>query len=192
MAEKPDYPTRRFATATAFETWLAKNHATAEGVWLQLAKKASGKATVSYAEAVEVALCYGWIDGHVKPVDEASWKQKFTPRRARSKWSAINVGRAERLIAEGRMQPAGLAAIEAAKADGRWAAAYASPKSITVPDDLRAALGANLAAGTAFAALTGTNRYAILYRVHDAKKPETRARRIAQYVAMLARGETLR
>lgn len=192
MAEKPDYPTRRFATATAFETWLAKNHATAEGVWLQLARKASGKVTVSYAEAVEVALCYGWIDGHVKPVDETSWKQKFTPRRARSKWSAINVGRAERLIAEGRMQPAGLAAIEAAKADGRWATAYASPKSITVPDDLQAALDADPAAAKAFAALKGQNRYAVLYRLHDAKKPETRARRIAQYVAMLARGETLR
>jgi len=191
MAEKPDYPTRRFASAKAFETWLAKNHARVEGIWLQFARKASGKATVSYVEAVEISLCYGWIDGQVKPIDELSYRQKFTPRRARSKWSEINIGRAERLVAEGRMQAAGLAAMNAAKADGRWVNAYASPKTIKVPDDLRAALEANPTAAEAFAALKGMARYLILYRIHDAKRPETRARRIDKFVAQLASGEAV-
>jgi uncharacterized protein YdeI (YjbR/CyaY-like superfamily) len=167
-----------------------KNQQKINGVWLKFAKKGSGVATVTYAEAVEEALCYGWIDGQAAGHDETFYLQRFTPRRRRSKWSLINRNKAERLIAEGRMKPAGLAQVEAAKGDGRWDAAYPSPSAATVPDDLQAALDQNPKAKAFFEALTGQNRYAVLYRIRDAKRPETRAKRIAEYVAMLAQGRT--
>jgi uncharacterized protein YdeI (YjbR/CyaY-like superfamily) len=190
VAAQPDLPILAFASPAEWEAWLDEHHASSDGVWVKFAKKASGIPTVVYAEALEVALCHGWIDGQVKRFDEDWYLQRFTPRRARSRWSQINRDKAEALIAAGRMRPAGLAEVERARADGRWDAAYASPSAITVPDDLRAALDADPAAREAFAGLSSQNRYAILYRVHDAKRPETRARRIAQFVAMLAEGRT--
>ena len=186
-----DYPTLAFESREAFEQWLAQNHTTAEGIWLKFARKNSGIPSVNYEEAVLAALCYGWIDGQAKGLDDTHHLQKFTPRRARSKWSKINCGRAERLIAEGKMQPAGLAEVERAKADGRWEAAYDSPSNMEVPDDLRAALEQNEAARAFFEGLNSTNRYAILYQIHDAKRPETRARRIEKFVQMLAEGKKL-
>jgi uncharacterized protein YdeI (YjbR/CyaY-like superfamily) len=159
-------------------------------VWVEFAKKANPAPSVTYLEAVEVALCFGWIDGLVKKAEEEGWRrQRFTPRRARSKWSQINVGRAEALIAAGRMPPAGLAEVERAKADGRWENAYPPPSRMEVPDDLTAALSASPAAAETFATLTKSQRYSILWRIHDAKRPETRERRIATFVAMLERGE---
>lgn len=174
-----------------WEAWLEEHHATASAVWLRLAKKGSGVATVTREEAVEIALCYGWIDGQARTQDEVYWLLRFTPRTRRSKWSQINCEMAEALILAGRMKPAGLAAVEAAKADGRWDAAYASPSRMTVPEDLEAALRRNPAAEEAFRSLDSRNRYAILYRIHDAKKPETRTRRIEKFVDMLARGEKI-
>ncbi len=189
---KDGLPVIPFATAAAWEAWLETNHDTAPGLWIRYARKESGLATVTYVEAVEVALCFGWIDGQVGRAAAGDWWiQRFVPRRARSKWSKINCGRAERLTREDRMRPAGLAEVAAAKADGRWDAAYHSPRAMVVPDDLRAALDADPKAAAFFATLKSQNRYAILYRVADAKRAETRARRIAQFVAMLARGETL-
>lgn len=180
----------KFASADAFEAWLAAEHAAADGVWIEFAKKGSGVASVTYAEAVEISLCFGWIDGKVqRSEEEGFYRQWFTPRRARSKWSQINVGKAEALIASGRMQPAGLAEVERAKADGRWDDAYAPPSQMEVPDDLRQALDAVPEAAERFAALSKSLRYAVLFQVHDAKRPETRARRIAKYVDKLARGE---
>ena len=180
-----------FESGEAFEAWLAEHHARSDGIWIRFAKKASGIPTVVYAEAVEASLRYGWIDGQVKRVDDDHYVQRFTPRRARSRWSKINRAKAEALIAGGDMEPAGLAEVERAKADGRWDAAYDAPSTATVPDDLRAALDANPAAAELFASLNSQNRYAILHRVQTAKKPETRARRIEKFVAMLAAGETL-
>lgn len=191
QVEKSDYPVLTFESREAFEQWLAENHRTVDGIWLKFARKNSGIPSVNYEEAVLAALCYGWIDGQAKSLDETHHLQKFTPRRARSKWSKINCGRAERLIAEGKMQPAGLAEIERAKADGRWDAAYSSPSSMEVPDDLRAALDQNEAARAFFEKLNSANRYAILYQIHDAKRPETRARRIEKFVQMLAEGKKL-
>lgn len=186
-----ELPILPFPTIDAWEAWLEREHARAAGVWLQLAKKGTGIATVTYAEALDAALCFGWIDGQVRRFDATWYLQRFTPRRPRSRWSKINVDHAERLIATGRMRPAGLAQVEAARADGRWDEAYHGQRSATVPRDLQAALDANPAAAAFFATLTGANRYAILYRVQDAKRPETRARRIERFVALLARGETL-
>jgi uncharacterized protein YdeI (YjbR/CyaY-like superfamily) len=186
-----ELPVLPFATAEAWEAWLEREHASAPGVWLRLAKKESGIASVTYAEALDVALCFGWIDGQRRAFDAAWFLQHFTPRSRGSRWSKRNTEHAERLIAAGAMRPAGLAQVEAARADGRWEAAYAGPSSATVPPDLQAALDANPAAAVFFATLRGANRYAILYRVQDAKRPETRARRIDRFVAMLARGETL-
>jgi uncharacterized protein YdeI (YjbR/CyaY-like superfamily) len=180
-----------FPDQRAFQEWLDANHATAPGVWVKFAKKGSGLPTVVYAEAVEVALCYGWIDGQAKSFDDTYYLQRFTPRRARSKWSQINVKKAEALIASGAMRPAGLAEVERAKADGRWDAAYASASRIEVPEDLQAELDRDPAAAEFFASLSSQNRYAILYRLHDAKRPETRARRLQQFMEMLRRGETL-
>ena len=180
-----------FASRDEFARWLDANHASSDGIWIKYAKKASGIETVVYSEALDVALRYGWIDGQAASIDDDWYAQRFTPRRARSRWSKINRRRAEELIASGEMQPAGLAEVERAKADGRWEAAYDSPASATVPDDLQAAFDANPQAAGFFATLTGSNRYAILYRIEDAKRPETRARRIEKFVAMLARGETL-
>jgi len=183
-----DPPVKSFATPSAFETWLSRSHGKAEGIWLVIAKKGSGIRSVTYAEAVEVALCYGWIDGQGKRLDDERYVQKFTPRRERSPWSQINRARALALIDAGRMQEPGLREIERAKSDGRWDAAYASPRAATVPDDLATALRRNKKAKAAFDALDSRNRFAILYRVNDAKKPETRARRIAQFVDMLSEG----
>jgi uncharacterized protein YdeI (YjbR/CyaY-like superfamily) len=180
-----------FASAGDWERWLHEHHAEAPGVWLRLAKKSSGITSVTYAEAVDVALCYGWIDGQARGVDDTWHLQKFTPRRAQSTWSKRNREKVAALIEAGRMQPAGLAEIERAKADGRWDAAYDAPSTATVPEDLQRELDANPAAAEFFATLNSQNRYAILHRIQTAKKPETRARRIAQFVDMLARGEKL-
>jgi uncharacterized protein YdeI (YjbR/CyaY-like superfamily) len=184
-------PVLAFASRHEFEAWLGEHHESERGLWIKYAKKASGIDSVVYAEALEVALCHGWIDGQVASIDETYYAQRFTPRRARSKWSRINRDKATALIESGAMKPAGLAEVERAKADGRWEAAYASPTSMTVPDDLQQALDANPKAAEFFETLNKTNRYAILYYIHDAKRPETRARRIDKYVAMLGRGEKL-
>jgi len=187
-AEQPELVVRN---AGAWRKWLAKHHADVDGVWLVLAKKGTKTPTsLTYDEALDEALCHGWIDGQVRRRDETTYKQRFTPRRKRSPWSKRNVGIAERLAAEGRMHPAGLAEVERAKGDGRWEAAYAGPASIEVPPDLAAALAAEPKAQALFENLTKQNRYAILYRVTTAKRPDTRTRRIEEFVAMLARGET--
>lgn len=176
----------------SWSDWLAEHHAGRPGVWLVLAKKGTTQPTsLGYDEALEHALRHGWIDGQVRRRDEGTYRQRFTPRRARSAWSKRNVGLAERLLAEGRMHPAGLAAIEAAKADGRWESAYAGPASIAVPEDLAAALAEQPRARANFELLTSQNRYSVLLRIESAKRSETRARRIEQFVAMLARGETV-
>jgi uncharacterized protein YdeI (YjbR/CyaY-like superfamily) len=184
-------PILAFADATAFDAWLADQPRTSKGLWLKLAKKGSDRPSITKAEAVDVALCHGWIDGQLNSYDETSWLIRFTPRRRGSKWSEVNRTRALELIGEGRMRPAGLAEVEAARADGRWDAAYAPASTATVPPDLQAALGASPEAAAFFATLTGANRYAILYRVTTAKKVETRAQRIAYFVAMLERHETV-
>ena len=187
-----ELPILPFASAAEWESWLEAEHARAPGVWLQIAKKDSGIATVTYAEALDVALCFGWIDGQKRGFDATWFLQRFSPRRPASKWSKINTEHVARLTAAGRMRAAGLAQVEAAKQDGRWEAAYEGQRTATVPADLQAALDANPAAAAFFATLTGANRYAILYRVQQpAKRAGTRERRIEQYVAMLARGETL-
>jgi uncharacterized protein YdeI (YjbR/CyaY-like superfamily) len=183
-----DVPVVAFASRDEWDAWLAEHHGSANGVWLKFAKKASGIESVSYPEALEIAICYGWIDGQRRKLDDVYFLQRFTPRRRRSKWSKINRAKAEELIAAGRMQPAGLCEIEAAKAEGRWEG-YDSPSAITVPDDLRRELERNAAAREFFETLARTNRYAILYQIHEAKRPETRARRIEKFVAMLERGE---
>jgi len=191
MPEKQGLPVLVFADPTEWEDWLAEHHDTDKGVWVTFAKKGADATTVTYPEAVEIALCHGWIDGQAAGLDDSFWLQRFTPRGPRSKWSQINCARAERLIEAGRMRAAGHAAIEAARQDGRWEAAYAPPSTATVPPDLQAALDASPTAAAAFAKLNSTNRYAILHRVEEAKRPETRARRIERFVDMLVRGETL-
>jgi uncharacterized protein YdeI (YjbR/CyaY-like superfamily) len=187
----PELPTLPFAAAHDFADWLAEHHGTSRGVWIKLAKTASGIASIKYPEAVEAALCWGWIDGQARRIDESWYVQKFTPRGARSIWSKINCAKATVLIESGKMKPAGLAEVERAKQDGRWARAYDSPSNATVPDDLAIALAGNARAASFFIGLDSRNRYAILHRVQIAKKPETRARRIAEFVEMLARGEKL-
>lgn len=184
-------PIMVFADSAALEAWLAEQPPDSPGIWLKLAKKGSGIASVSKAEAVDAALCHGWIDGLMNPYDGKSWLIRYTPRRPRSKWSQINRERAEALIAEGRMRPAGLAEMESAKADGRWADAYPPHSRAEPPPDFQAALDASPKAAAFFATLKGANRYGIIYRVLDAKRPETRAKRIAQFVEMLERRETL-
>ena len=178
-------------TPAAWERWLKRHHAIAAGVWLRMAKKASGIASIDHPEALEVALCYGWIDGQRKSDDAQYFLQRFTPRTPRSTWSQINRAKALKLIDEGRMQPAGLAEVERARADGRWDAAYEAASTATVPPDLQAALDANRQAAAFFAKLDSRNRFAILFRTQGAKKAETRARRIAQFVQMLAKGEKI-
>lgn len=178
--------------AAAWSRWLAEHHGEPDGVWLTLAKKGTTEpTTLTYAEALEHALIHGWIDGQAKRIDDATYRQRFTPRRERSPWSERNVKYAERLIAEGRMHPNGLAEVERAKGDGRWEKAYAGPATIETPDDLLAALAAEPRAQAMFEILTSQNRFAILYRIHHAKRAETRQRRIEEFVAMLARGETV-
>ena len=186
MSAKPDAPIIAFASQDAWRDWLDEHQADQGGLWLKLAKAASGIATVTYAEALDVALCYGWIDGQKRPFDGDYWLQRFTPRRPRSKWSQVNTRKVEALIEADRMQPAGLREIERAKADGRWDAAYAAQSTATVPEDLQAALEANAAALAFFSTLNSANRYAILYRVQDAKRPVTRTKRIADFVQMLS------
>ena len=184
-------PVKRFASRRAWETWLEGHHDSAPGLWLEFARKDSGLRSVSHAEALEVALCYGWIDGQAASVDSQRFRQRFTPRRARSKWSQINCAAVERLHAEGRLAPAGVREMESARRDGRWEAAYASPRTMTVPEDLRAQLEAHPRARRFFEELDSRNRYAILYRLQDAKKADTRQRRLEKFVRMLEAGETL-
>src|SRR3954453_7737825 len=191
MAPASEYPIVHFADRTAFREWLSAHHASTPGLWLRIAKAASPRQSVTYAEALDLALCFGWIDGQKRRHDADSFLQKFTPRQKRSPWSKRNREHVERLIAAGEMPPAGLAAVAAAKADGRWDRAYDSPRTATVPDDLQAALDEHPQASAFFETLTGANRYAILYRIQTAVKPETRARRIAEFVAMLQRREAL-
>jgi uncharacterized protein YdeI (YjbR/CyaY-like superfamily) len=186
-----DLPIVLFASPVEFERWLEESHADSSGLWLKIAKKGSGVESVTYAEALEVALCFGWIDSQKRGFDERHFLQRFTPRRPRGKWSQINRDAAEGLIAAGRMRPAGLAEVEAARADGRWEAAYAGQRTAAVPDDLQRELDANPAAREFFAGLDGANRYAIVYRLDDAKKPETRERRLRKFIAMLERGEKI-
>jgi uncharacterized protein YdeI (YjbR/CyaY-like superfamily) len=184
-------PTRLFESQQDWHAWLDENHAASRGLWLQLARKGAGTPTVSYAEALETALCYGWIDGQKQTHSTEFWLQKFTPRSAKSVWSQINREKALALVEAGKMKPAGLKEIERAKGDGRWDAAYASASKVTVPEDFQAALDANARAKAFFGTLDSRNRYGILYRVQTAKKAETRSRRIAQFVQMLERHETL-
>jgi uncharacterized protein YdeI (YjbR/CyaY-like superfamily) len=190
-ASPPDTAPALFKNAKAFEAWLKKHHATSDGLWLKIAKRGAAEPSVTYPEAVEVGLCWGWIDGQKKSFDDQHFLQRFTPRRARSVWSKINVDKVAALIEAGRMQAPGHAQIEAAKADGRWAQAYDGARTATVPEDLQAALDAAPKAKAFFAAVNATNRYAVLWRIQTAVRPETRAKRIEQLVAMLARGETL-
>jgi uncharacterized protein YdeI (YjbR/CyaY-like superfamily) len=186
-----ELPVVEFATRAEWAEWLAADHAASAGVWLKIARKDGGADSVSYSDALDVALCHGWIDGQKDRLDERFWLQRFTPRTSRSRWSKRNRARAEALVASGEMAPAGLREIERARADGRWEAAYDSHSTATVPDDLVAELGRNDAAREFFAALDSTNRYAILYRIQEARRPETRARRIAKYVAMLGEGRKI-
>jgi uncharacterized protein YdeI (YjbR/CyaY-like superfamily) len=186
-----DLPIILFERQNDWAAWLDEHHASSAGVWLRLAKKATDLQSLSYAEALDVALCYGWIDGQKKGYDESSWLQKFTPRGAKSIWSKINREKAEQLIASGTMKPAGLKAIESAKNDGRWDAAYDSQSRATVPSDFQAALDSNPEANAFFATLNSVNRYAILFRIQTAKKPETRIKRIQQFIRMLEQHEKL-
>lgn len=191
MDPKPDDPVLPFATSADFERWLAEHHAEATVVWIKYAKKGSGEPSITWTEAVDVALCHGWIDGQAKSLDERHYLQRFTPRRATSIWSKINRDRVARLIDEGRMRPAGLAEVTRAKADGRWAAAYDSPKTAVVPADLARALAKRPKAKAAFAKLDATNHYAILHRLQNAKQAQTRVRRIETFVTMLEASKTL-
>ena len=184
-----DLPTLLFATPADLEAWLEQHGASSPGLWLKIAKKGSGVESVDYAQALELALCFGWIDSQKRGLDERHFLQRFTPRRPRGKWSLINREKAEGLIDAGAMRPAGLAEVEAAKADGRWEAAYAGQRTAEVPEDLQTELDRNEAAREFFATLDSANRYAILYRLQEAKKPETRERRLRKFVAMLERGE---
>ncbi|HLM06474.1 MAG TPA: YdeI/OmpD-associated family protein [Blastococcus sp.] len=191
MTLPTDLPVRDFPDQAALEAWLDTEGATADGVYVKLAKKGAGVPSVTYAELVESCLCFGWIDGQSRRLDDRFYLQRITPRRARSVWSQKNVDAVEALILAGRMRPAGLAAVDAARADGRWERAYAGSATITVPDDLAAALAAEPAAQREFEALDGANRYAVLWRVHTAASPETRAKRISTLVQMLAEGRRL-
>ncbi len=186
-----DFPIRLFKSKESWAAWLDKNHHRSSGLWLRIAKKNAGVPSVSYADAIEVALCYGWIDGQKKPEDDETWLQKFVPRSDGSLWSKINREKAGALIASGQMKPAGLAAIESAKNNGRWEAAYDSARTATVPDDFALALDANPRARQFFEGLDRTNRYAVLWRIQTVKRAETRARKIAQFIDMLARNEKI-
>jgi uncharacterized protein YdeI (YjbR/CyaY-like superfamily) len=178
-----------FKSSGAFRDWLATNHHQSDGLWMRIFKKSSGQASITYHEALDEALCHGWIDGQKKAYDEHSWLQKFTPRRAQSGWSKINTEHVERLIKAGQMRPAGLAAIEAAQADGRWQTAYDSPRRAAVPEDFLKALAKNKKAKAFFETLNKANVYAIVYRLQTAKKPETREKRLGMILAMMDRGE---
>ena len=189
MAEELEV--RLFAGPQALEQWLEANAASSPGLWLKIAKKGAPEPSVTYAEALEVALCFGWIDSQKRGLDEVHFLQRFTPRRPRGRWSKINREKAEALEAAGALRPAGAAEVAAAKADGRWEAAYAGQRTSKVPDDLQRELDASPAAAAFFADLDSANRYAITYRLAEAKKPETRERRLRKFVAMLERGEKI-
>jgi uncharacterized protein YdeI (YjbR/CyaY-like superfamily) len=180
-----------FASQADWEAWLEDHHQESTGIWMRMAKKASGIPSINYDEALEIALCFGWIDGQKDKWEEPYWIQRFTPRRPKSNWSKVNCEKVERLATEGKLRPAGLREVERAKADGRWEAAYASQRSIEVPDDLRLALEQHEPARLFFETLNKRNRYAILYRIQDAKKSETRAKRIQQTIEMLKEGKKL-
>lgn len=184
-----DLPIILFAKQSDWQKWLKENHTTSRGLWVRFAKKNSGIESASYAEALDVALCYGWIDGQKKSYDETTWLQKFTPRGAKSVWSKINRGKAEELIKAGKMKAAGLKTIESARLDGRWEAAYDSQSKATVPDDFQVALDQSPKAKAFFITLNSANRYAILFRIQTAKKAETRARRIQQFIEMLEKNQ---
>lgn len=186
-----ELPRLAFASGVEWEAWLEQNHEQTPGVWIEIAKKDSGVDSVRYPEVLDTALCFGWIDGRREPLDELRFLQRFTPRRPRSRWSQINREKAQQLIREGRMRQAGHAEVEAAQADGRWHAAYAGQRSAGVPADLQRELDARPPAAEFFASLSSQNRYAILYRLDQAKRAQTRARRLQQFVAMLEAGETL-
>ena len=189
MATTKELPILPFASVSLWEQWLFKHHDQLDGVWIKMAKKASGVASVTHDEALDVALCYGWIDGQRKTYDSRFFLQKFTPRRPKSLWSKRNINKVAELTAAGRMQPSGLAEVEAAKQDGRWEAAYDSPKNMVVPEDFLKALGENKQAQAFFNTLSKSNVYAIAWRLETAKKPETRKRRFDALLAMLERGE---
>ncbi len=191
MTLPTDLPVLAFADQAALEQWLEAEHATAPGVYVKLAKKGAGVPSVTYAELVESCLCFGWIDGRSNRLDDSFYLQRITPRRARSVWSQKNVDAVEALVLAGRMRPSGLAAVDAARADGRWERAYAGSATITVPGDLAAALAAEPAAQREFEALDGANRYAVLWRVHTAASDATRAKRIAALVELLRTGGRL-
>ena len=188
---KGGLPVAGFADLAAFSQWLDLQPASSPGLWLRLAKKGSATVSLSKQQAIDAALCHGWIDGQLDTYDADHFLVRFTPRKPRSNWSQVNCKRAEQLIGEGLMQPRGLAQVAAAKADGRWDAAYAPASTATVPEDLQAALDASPVAAAFFATLTGANRYAILYRIGTVKQAETRTRKIAQFVSMMERGETI-
>ena len=191
LADHKGLPILSFASREAWASWLGENHATVAGVWLKFAKQASGLASVEKSEAIEAALVHGWIDGQLDGFDEQFWLVRFTPRGPKSKWSQMNRATAEALIADGRMMAGGLAEVERAKRDGRWDGAYPPQSRAEIPDDLTAALEAQPEAKAFFSTLKGANRYAVLYRIHDAKTPKTRASRIAKFVSMLALGKTV-
>jgi len=181
--------TIHFKSSAAFRLWLAKNHARSDGIWLRFFKKSAATKSLARAEALDQALCFGWIDGQAKPFDQQSWLQKFTPRRPKSGWSKLNTQHVQRLLKSGEMTPAGMKAVEAAKADGRWAAAYDSPRNADPPIDFLKQLAKNKKAKAFFQTLNRANVYAIVYRLQTAKKPETRQKRMQAILAMLERGE---
>lgn len=191
MPTSSDLPVLAFASQSKWADWLAKNHDTSDGLWMKVAKKDSGIPSVTIVEALDMALCYGWIDGQRGSFDDKYYLQKYTPRRPKSTWSKINVEKVKRLIASGQMQPAGLKAIEAAKADGRWAKAYDGQKTMAVPEDFQAALNKNKKAKAFFETLNSVNRFAILFRIHNVKKEETRTRKIKQFIEMLEKNEKI-
>ncbi len=191
MMKHDDYPIMTFKTPKAYETWLAKNHAKSDGIWIKMAKAKTGIASINFPQALDVNLCYGWIDGLRRSFDENYFVQKVTPRREKSVWSVINKNKVEELIKAGRMKEPGLAAIEVAKKNGLWDKAYLSQKNILVPDDLQKALNKNKKAKAFFAKLNSQNRYAILYRLHQVKREETKKKKIDDFVLMLERNETI-
>lgn len=191
METLANLPILLFASPREWQEWLAAHHAQPHGIWLKIAKKGAEVTSISYAEALEEALCYGWIDGQKKAYDDAFWLQKFTPRRPKSIWSRVNTDKALQLIESGRMAPAGLREVDAARQDGRWAAAYQAQSNLTLPDDFRAELERHPEAKAFFETLNKANRYAICFRIETARKPETRQTRIATFIAMLANKEKL-
>ncbi|HEX5001693.1 MAG TPA: YdeI/OmpD-associated family protein [Bacteroidia bacterium] len=191
MTKQNTIPTIEFKTVKTFETWLLKNHEKSKGLWIKIFKKDSGEMTITYAEALDIALCFGWIDGQKQSFDDKAWLQKFTPRREKSIWSKMNIEHVERLINEGRMRSAGLRAVEKAKADSNWDRAYDSISKMTIPEDFLKELSKNKKAQTFYKTLNKTNRFSIGFRLQTAKKLETREKRMAEIIDKLAKGEKL-